>query len=329
MKHIYKHATLNKQAKHESLQYWILTGVLLFVYMCAAVAFFENLREICNILGAIVEKSPWQAKTHFVRDLPNLFFNFGVMYLLSFVFRLFRSPDVETQHFLVKKGSITLICFGGAAFLSLLIQLLTGNFSLIEGHPTPLYPLDLLLATLFMIGLGVTLLVLYPKYHFLDALVGKAPKYSVKRQVGRAILGTIYMMVAVFAFVGIISPLFMLNYDRSAALFTIALIMTFLSILSGLAVYQFIYPRLKDEDKDNCQFFANINLLFLDIIATMFYLLAIYQNPNVSYEVANSILVIDFTASKNAYPYIFGLALYVPLIVSAVKLALRKKKRGQ
>ena len=326
MKELFKKEAYQTLTKRGKIEFLVLSLLLVALTVASGFAFFANLRQICNILGAIVCAAPYQAKVHFIHDLPNLIGLFGVLYFTILVYRIIKSVDEKHRNLLIKKGAITLILFGGLTVLTLMIGYMTNEYRFVDGYPTPLYPLDLLLMGLLFVALGIVLLAIYPKQKWIKELPYFGVKYSTFRKVVCTTFGIIYSAFIFFSVVGILSPLFMLDYSRGGALFVVALVLTFFSILLGAGCYIFVYLRLKDEYKKNYQILATIILFVIDVVAVVFYFVSVSQNPNVSCDVANQLLVIDFTASTNAYPFLFGLALFVPLIDSLIRLIVNKMK---
>ena len=145
--------SFDKEQKKQSL---IVAGGLMIFFLFSAFTFFNFMYCFADIIGSIVCSSIDVAIKDLLRSVP-IFLSFFMSFWALLLFHaFFRNVDETRRGKSLFKNSICLMAFGGVNFLYILISRFVGKFSsLVEGSPSPLYPLDALLVSLFFIALGV------------------------------------------------------------------------------------------------------------------------------------------------------------------------------
>lgn len=296
----------------------IVLPILFVLFILCGYAFFENLRTVCNILGSIVCASPWQAVDHLKRCAPILMLFFGVLYLLTYIYRLF-FYDEERQAKLQKRGSIALMGFGAFGLLYLVIGLITGLYHIYEGYPTVLFPIDLLLLALVLIGLGVFFLLdkKVVKEFSVPGLLVKE-KHNIAVSILKIACFIVSYFVACFSIYGLIMGGFIFDW-RVYPIWGILFLVILLAYLAMFGYKHIVLPFVKFEVRGKLSFNISILMFIVGIVLVVLNTIAVFNFDNVACAVANGLLVISFTASFNAEYYIFGLGLLIPSIVMFIK----------
>lgn len=296
----------------------IFLPLAFILFICAGYAFFENLRTICNILGAIVCKSSWQAIDHLKRCGSTIILLFGVLYLLTYLYRLFFYCE-EKRNKIQKKGAIALISIGGVVLLYFVIGLCTRLYHIYEGYPTILFPIDAILLSLIFIGLGIFFL-LDKKVVQQFSMPGLIP--DVKRNYAVKILKVLAFVlsyfVACFSMYGLIMGPFIFDW-RPYPIWGILFLMMLLAYLFFFGFKSFVVPFLKDELRKQICFKTAILMIAIGVVLVVLNTIAVFNYDNVACAVANGLLVISFTASFNAEYYIYAIALLASSLIMFIR----------
>lgn len=292
----------------------IFVPIMVLAFIFAGFAFFEALRMICNILGAIVCKSPWQALDHLERCGSSIILFAGSIYFATYIYRLFFASE-ERQSKIQKKGAITLIVFGGIGLIYFIVGFATGLYKIYEGYPTLIYPIDMVILAAAFVGLGV-FFFLDKKYVNEFSIAGLVvnPELSKPVKVLRVAGFVFEYLVACFSIYGVIMCGFIFDW-RVYPLWGIVFFLIMVEVLLTFGYQFLVAPFLQNEVRRKVSFQLSYLAFFIGLVLVVLNTISVFFYNNIACEVANGLLVISFTASFNVEYYLFTIALLVPPVM--------------
>ena len=318
-------STFDKTQKKQSLIVALLV-IVLFVF--SAFTFFNMLYAFADIVGCIVSGSADVAIKDLLRSLP-LFFSFFMSYwALLLVHALFRNIEGRRNKSLFK-DAICLLAFAGVNFVYVIVGLISGKYSsLVEGVPSPLFPLSSILYSLIFVALGVFVII------YLKKLQDKVPYVVPTRgpivKKARGLYCTflaIYSLFALFGFSSGLYSIFIYDFAHEYPFYGIATVCIFLLSPIILGFWQFFYNELKEEKKKELLLPIGIISTCVSIVFVALYFIALSSNMDAPSNAGFGMLPVAFAASVNIATL---LAVASPLIFSIIALIkgilLRKSK---
>lgn len=314
--------------KKQKIQSLIVSLLLIVLYVFAAYTFFNALYAFVDIIGSIVSGSPDMAIRDLTRSLPIMLSCFMAIWGLLLVHALFRNVSEEKRRRSLKKNAIALLAFAGVNLIYIIVGLIIGKFhSLLEGAPSPLYPLDSIIFSLVYVCLAVCSLI------YLAKLEAKIP-YEVPSRgpivtKARGLYCTFmsfWMLISLFSFGGFTLGLFYYDFMHEYVFYGIALLLVYLVNVIFLAVWELYYNELKEDNKKSFLLPLAIVGLVVSIISVALYMISLGSSLDAPSNAGFGILPIAFTASVNIATLV---VVFTPLIVSIVALikGIRARKK--
>ena len=312
--------------RHQSLFVALLLGIF---YIFSAFTFMNMLYCFADCVGSIVSGSADVAMTDFLRSVPMFLSFFMTLWTLLLVHAFFRNVSDERRMHSLKKDAIVVIVFAGVTIGYVLVGLITGRYlSLVEGAPSPLYPLDAILYAVFFLAIGVFALIYSKKLKDKIPYVVPSRGPIVNRgRFGYCLVITLWMLVSLFCFSGFWIGLFIIDFLHGYLAYSIALLLVYLTNACFFIVWEFYYNEVKAESRKVILFPLGIVALVVSVCVAVFYFVALSLNLDGPANVGFGVLPVAFAASVNIATL---LVVMTPIIVSIVALFkglnLRKKK---
>lgn len=314
-----------KFGEHARRNIFIFIPIMVLAFIFAGFAFFESLRMICNILGAIVCKAPYQALDHLIRCGSSIILFSGSIYFATYIYRLFFYDEVRQQK-VQKKGAITLIVFGSIGLIYFIVGFATGLYKAYEGYPTLIYPIDMVILAVAFIGLGVFFLIdkKIVKAFSVSGLI-ECPNVSKPLKGLRVASFVFEYLIACFSIYGVIMCGFIFDW-RVYPLWGIVFFLIMVEFLLTFGYQFLVSPFLEKDVRRKISFQLSILAFLISFVLVILNTISVFFYNNIACEVANGLLVISFTASFNVEYYIFTIALLVPPILMFNRNFPEKKK---
>ena len=318
-------STFDGKQRRQSI---VLSLALVLVYVFSAYTFFNAMYAFADCIGSIVCGSIDVMLRDFTRSLPLFLSCFMSIWAMLLLHASFRNVSDERRIKSLKKNSFALIGVAAVNLVAIIVMLIMGKFhSLVEGSPSPLYPLDSILYSLLFVALAVFTLVwlkkLQDKLPFV--LPSRGPIVKKARPV-YCIFVSIWMLVAVFSFAAFTIGLFIHDFTNGYLFFSIALMLVYLVNILFLGVWEFCYNEIKEEKKGQLLLPLAIIGLVASLLTAILYFVGLATNLDGPSNAGFGILPIAFTASVNIATLV---VVATPIIVSVVALIkgllLRKK----
>ena len=318
-------STFNGNQKKQSL---IVSIALIVFFVFSAYTFFNAMYAFADCIGSIVSGSADAALRDASRSLPLFLSCFMSIWALLLCHGLFRNVDDVKRVKSIKKNAFALLAFAAVNFVAIIVMLIMGKFhSLVEGSPSPLYPLDSILYSLVFVALGVFALLYLKKFQ--EKLPYEVPSRGPVVKKARGLYCTFmsfWMLIAIFSFAAFTIGLFIQDFVNGYLFFSIALLLVYLVNCLFLAVWEFYYNELKEEKRKEFLFPLALCGLIVSVLVAALYFVGLGVNLDGPSNAGFGILPVAFAASVNIATMI---VVATPLIVSVVALIkgllLRKK----
>ena len=270
------------------------------LFLLSAFTLWEFLYELCNIIGSIVEGMPAAALAELRRMLPMLLTALAYLAMGIGAFNAYRAKDGIERRKAFRKNSVYCFVFGGLIAGYVIYGLLCGQYAgLVEGFLSPLFPLDIALGGILMILYGIG--------------IRRFAKKIPSSEQGAAISGKFRLfhvfsyMASLMAFAACFYGTYVMDWSHGMIFFNIMLWLNYFTAFAMAFVYRFVYAKAKPENRGKIARNGGLIFLIVNLILLGGYLLSVElynEAPNLN---AFGILPIEFTASLNAFPFIFGL----------------------
>ena len=317
--------SLDKHQKHQSL-FVSLGLMLLFVF--AAFTFFNALYCFADCVGSIVSGSPDVAIKDLLRSLPIILSSVMSIWALLLFHASFRNASEERRIRSYKKNSIALIAMSGVNILYIFISRFTGKFhSLVEGSPSPIYPLDAILFSLFYLCIGVCTLLYVLKWK--DARPYEVPTRGPIVQKARFIYCfgvSIWMLISLFTFAAFFLGLFIIDFLHGYQFYSIMLLVAYALSFLYLLVWEFFYNEVKEEKKKEYLLPLGICGTSLSVLVLILYFVSLGLNLDGPAKMGFGVLPVAFAASVNIATMVVVICPFVVSLICLIKGLVARKK---
>ncbi len=319
-------SSFDKAQRRQSL---LVSIVLIVLFIFSAFTFFNALYAFADFVGSIVSGSPDAAIRDITRSLPLILSCFMSIWGMLLFHALFRNVSDERRIKSMKKNAIALLAFAAVNFIAIIVMLIMGKFhSIVEGAPSPLYPLDSIIYSLIYVAIGVFALVYLKKLQ--EKIPYVVPSRGAVVSKARGLYCTFmsfWMLIALFSTASFFLGLFIVDFAHGYLLYCIGLMLIFFVNMLFIGVWEFYYNELKEENKKAFLLPLAIAGLVVAIIAIVLYLTGLTTGLDGPSNAGFGVLPVAFAASVNIATLIVA---FTPIIVSVVAvikgLLLRRKK---
>lgn len=307
----------------------LVTSILVIVFfIISAFTFMNMLYGFVDAMGSFVSGSPDVAIKDLLRILPLILVFFMSIWTLLLLHATYRHVSDERWHKSLFKDAIAIISFGGVNIIYVIIGLIVGKFlSIVEGSPTPIYPLDTLLLSVIFILLGVFVLIYLKKFKDNYKYVVPARGELVKKARGAyCTFVTFWLLFALFGLAGGLYSIFIYDFAHGYAFFGIAVILCYLLSPIFIGVWEFYYNELKEEKKKEVLLpLALVGLCFA-LLGVILYVVSLSTSMDAPSNAGFGMFPIAFAASVNIATLLAVVSPLIVAIVATIKGILIRKK---
>jgi len=315
-------STFNKGQRIQSL---IISLALIVFFVFTAYTFMNAMYAFADCIGSIVCGSMDSALRDATRSLPLFLSCFMSVWAMLLLQAAFRNVSDQKRIRSLKKDAIVLLAFAGANLVAIIAMLVMGKFhSIVEGSPSPLYPLDSILYSLFFVALAIFTLVYLAKLQ--DKIPFQVPQRGEIVRKGRGVycvFVSFWMLIAAFSFAAFSIGLFITDFEHYF-FFALALTLVYLTNVLFFGFWEFYYNELKEEKKKELLLPLAIFGLIVAVLMVALYMIALATNLDAPSNFGFGTLPIAFTASVNMATLV---VVFTPVIVSIVALIKGFRKR--
>lgn len=305
--------------KKQKIQSLIVSLVVIVLFLLSAFTFFNAFYGFVDCIGSIVSGSADVAIKDITRSLPLILTVFMSIWGLLLAHALFRNASDERRMKSLKKNAFALIGFAVINVIAIIVMLAIGKIhSLVEGAPSPLFPLDTILYSLIYVAIAVFALI-YPKklQEKIPYVIPNRGQIVTKARGLYCTFVSFWMLIAIFSCAAFIEGLFIVDFIHGYFFYSFAILLVFLVNTLFMAVWEFYYNELKDEKKKEFLLPLAIAGLVVAVLTAIIYIVALTMNLDGPSNVGFGILPVAFAASVNIATL---LVVFTPVIVSVVAL---------
>ncbi len=298
--------TLSKEAKKERVIYFTISLIL---FTLGSFLFFDFVYKLCNIVGAIVSATPAAALSDLKRSFPMMLLTVGVIHISIYLRCAYKAKSEGGRIKAFCVNGIISMTLGAVIFAYVFIGLINGQYAaLIEGHPTLLFPLDMMVYGLLMAAHGVISFI----YSIRLKKVPSALPYHEKsgcalmRGVNSFFYGVGYLIV-LFSFASICYTPFVMDFTAGNLFFNVMMTLVHLTSVCGAAFYIFVFDEADQECKTAVQKQWSAVILGVNLILLILYIVSLQSAPEAPNLNAFGLLPIEYTASVNVFTLLYAL----------------------
>jgi len=266
------------------------------VFLLGSFSMFELVCELSNMTGSIACNCTAQAIAELRRMFPVIFPAIVYLCLNVFAFDLYRARTPEKRNTLLKRNGTATVVFGAVIVLYVLYGYVSGEYArLIEGCPSPLYPLDVLVGGVLFAVLGAGMRRASEKPRTGEAFVSCAVGHGFR------VFHVYGTMVALFSFAACVYGSYGMDWSHGGIWFNISTLLLYFSAFAMAAVYRFVYCELLPAYRRKAQLRLSAAFLLVNLLLFAVYVITVNANSELPNQNAFCILPIDYFASKNAF----------------------------
>ena len=313
-------ATLSDSGKTEHRMYSLAAAAL---FLLTAFLLWEFVYEFCNMIGSVVSGSPEQALVELLRVLPLVLLTVDCLCLSVHLQRARFAPSAKARVRQWARLGRSAVVLGILVVLAILCGEFTGGYeTLIEGNPTPWFPLD--------VCLGGVLSIMFGHFTALrkEQIADRASElpFDSKESSGfRAGLGRVLRVLCYMAglcgFAACVFSTYVMDWRHGYLFFNVVLVLNYFTAFAMVFLYRFGYQELKSELAPSAGRKLALGFLVINAALLVLYFVAVEIQNEAPNQNAFGILPIEFTASFQAFPFIYGIN-----NIAAPLVALLKKK---
>lgn len=298
----------------EKKLYTILTIIF---WTLASLTLWEFVYELSHMIGAIVCNDLASALDEGLRMLPMTLSMVAYMFFGMFLLNAYTAEGIEARIFNWNIMSIFAYVLGAAVVSCVIVGVINGQYvSLVEGFPTLLFPLDVMMGGFLIIAYGV---FSHKKALEIKEKGSEQPFsicifHKVFLYIGRFFCFLSYC-VSTVAFAGFIYGLFVLDFRHGGVFYNIFLLLNYFTAFFMFFAYRFIYIDRPNEEKPAALKKYSLMFLVANIMVFALFMLSVQLDPAAPDRNAFGILPVDYIASVNVFALVYGLNnILVPLI---------------
>ena len=320
--------TLSSFDKKQKTQSLVVSLLVIASFVMAAFTLFDALYAFSDIVGCFVSSSPDVAIKDILRSIP-LFLMLAMAILIVLLFHAtFRRTDENKWKKELMGYSIAIIAVASINIIYIFVGLIVGKYySLVEGAPSPLYPLDSMLYALFGIAIAVANILYVKKY--MEKYPYVVPVRSgivTKVRVVYCFALIVYLLIALFGLSGGLYSIFIYDFIHGYAFYGVGVVLAYLSSPLILCGWEFYYNELKDEKKKELLLPISLVSAGASVAIAALYFISLQTNLFAPSNGGFGMFPVTFSASVNiatvcvvAIPVVFSLVSGVKGLITKLK----------
>ena len=307
-------SSFDKAQKRQSL---IVSLLVIVSFVAAAFILMDALYAFADIVGCFVSSSPDVAIKDALRSMPLFLVFFMSVWTIVLFHVTFRKTDEQLWKRKLIRNSITIISFAVITVIYVIVGLIVGKYSsIVEGSPSAIYPLDMVLYSLIYAAIAVANIIYIKKYQDkYPYLVPTRSEIVKKVRIAYCIPLTIYLLIALFGLSGGLYSIFIYDFAHEYAFYGVGLVLAYLSSPIILGVWEFYYNELKEEKKKELLLPLSLISTGVSVVFAVIYFVSLGTNLDAPANAGFGMLPVAFAASVNIATLI---VVFLPVIFSLV-----------
>jgi len=307
---------MDNKTKNQAL---IVTIILCFYFVLSAFTFMNALYCLSDIIGSIVSSSVDIAVRDIFRSVPVFLSFFMTLCGLMVAHTFYRNESKEilrkNAEFFAKAG----IGIGAVIIVYVIVNVINGGYlSIVEGSPSPFYPLDACLYSVLYIALGIVAHLYFKKYAE-EGLYDGPVRAPLSKKLGfiKYFFRFFWLMFALYGFCGFFYSFFIVDFKHGYVGYSIVAMMISLVAFLSMAIWELYYNNLSEEKRRANTLPLALISLGVTICSAVVYFLVLKNNLDGPTNVGFGLLPVAYSSSVNVATF---LVILVPVIVSVVAL---------
>ena len=318
---------LDTKQKKQSLT--VTLSVILF-FVLSAFTFMNFLYCFSHCIGSIVCGSVDIFLRDALRAVPIFLSFFMTLSGLMTAHTFYRNEDRDTLRRKAVKHAIIGIAVGTAIIFYVIVSRLSGRYlSLVEGSPSPFYPLDSVLYALLFIVLGIYMLMYLKRP---DTLCyqgpSRAPVYK-KCGIVRSFFRAFWLLFSLYGFCGFFFSFFIIDFTIGYIPYILAMMLESLITFLSIAVWELYYNNLTEEKRKSVILPLAVISTIVSVGSAIFYFIALKGNLDGAANVGFGILPVAFSSNVNIATMLVVAIPFIVSITALIKSIFVKIKRTQ
>lgn len=281
-------------------RFYSILSIILFIP--GALCMWEFVFELCNMIGSIASNDPARAVVEFMRMAPFIVTTLIYIYLAAYTYAAYRAADCVKRFRIWKINGVITIILGASVILYIAFGWLSGQYArIIEGYLSPLFPLDIALGGALFVLVGILAICYGERIRASQRISASAELVSYFR-----LFHLLSYLVGCCGFAGVLYGVFTVDFTHGNIFFNVMLLLNYFSAFFMLVIYRFVFAEKKDTARDKSRTRWSVGFLIANIVIFALYMVSVELQNEAPGQNAFAILPIEFTASFNAFPLIYG-----------------------
>ncbi|MBQ7698825.1 MAG: hypothetical protein IJT49_00605 [Clostridia bacterium] len=297
----------------------IVTLCVIGSFIISAFTFMNFLYCLSDCIGSIVCASPDISLRDAIRSVPIFLSFFMSLSGLMVAHTFYRNESENILKRKAKKHAVIGIVLGVITIVYVIAMRIAGRYlSLVEGAPSPLYPLDAIIFALIFIATGIFIISYFKKTADKPRYAGptRAPVQKKGRGV-RSFFRAFWLLIGLYGFCGFFYSIFIVDFTNGYVPYIIAVMLVSCVAFASIAVWELYYNNLTAEKRMKVTLPLSLISVVVSVLTAVVYFTALKGNLDGPSNVGFGILPIAFSASVN---FATLLVVVTPIIVSVTAL---------
>ncbi len=295
------YSTLSNEQKQKSIFYKFVIAI---IFIINSFVMYEFVFDIANIIGSIICGSYFQAFSVLFRMLPIILLNIALIHLNISIRHSYKN-NINS----LRNNSVITIIFGFIIIIYVLFGILFGKYhSLVEGYPSILFPLDILLTGIALIIFGVFINKYYQNNRTTNI-------NKTKINISLLIFKIVLYMISLSSFAMLCYYPFVVDFTNGGIFYNTMLFFVIACQVIELLFEIIVMDEIKDECKKIISFKSYLIMLIINIIIFIIYIISVTITPWAPNLNSFGLLPIDYLASFNIFLIVYFIGIIIgPLI---------------
>lgn len=296
------------------------TGVAvisLALFAVSALSLWQSVYYLCNLVGAYASHAPYQALAELGRVFPAMLASCVFAGLSLGVFNIYRSANPERRRARARRQGAALLICGTILVIYIPVGRLAGAYSaFVEGYPSALFPLNLLILGVVFLLAGLVL------WFFSGRLTSVTCNLPGRCSVGAVFCYVVGCCAAAGCFWGIIA----MDWRHGGLLFNTALWLNYFAAALNVLLYRFVYAEAAPEKRNALGVKLARAMLFVNAALLVYYALAVLVENEAPNANAVAVMPLENFSSMHLFLPIFAVNNLLGPLVALLRCGIRHRK---
>lgn len=318
-------SSFNKGQRRQSI---VVSLLLIISFVLASFAFFHALYPFVDAMGSIVCGSFDVAISDLLRSVPIILVCLMAIWTVLMLHANFRNDSDERRLKSLKKNAIVILVFAAINIVYIVVGRISGKYlSLVEGSPTPIYPLDMMLWTALYVAIAIFVLIYLARMKDIHPYIVPSRGPAVKKaRFAYCFFVGVWLLIALYGLSAFFFGLFIIDFAHGHQFYSILLLVTFFLDFFSLCIWEFYFNNLTSEKKKDLLLPLALIGLVISLAVMVLYFVALGLDLDAPSNIGFGVLPIAFSASVNIGSMILAIAPSAVCLVVLIKGIVARKR---